>query len=290
MKFGYFGINWGPFAEPESMARLARTAEDAGYESIWTGEHVVVIDPQAPPSPVAPHTPVLDSVATLAFIAGQTERIRLGSGIILLPQRNPVILAKELSAVDVLSRGRLIFGVGVGYVKGEFDAIGVPFEERGPRTSEHIEAIRALWTQEQPSFQGQFTSFEGIQSRPLPVQKPHPPIVVGGMSGPAYRRAVGQANGWYGFFQGVEATAEALKGLEAAASQVERPAGLGPLEITITPPPPVDRDMVKRFEDLDVHRLVLLRDFADMNEPTHDGLGDEVIAFVESTSKELRIG
>ena len=290
MKFGYFGVNWGPFCDPDTMVRIAQSAEAAGYESIWTGEHVVIVDPQAAPSPVAPHTPLLDSVASLAFLAGQTERIRLGTGIILLPQRNPVILAKELSAVDVLSKGRLIFGVGVGYVKGEFDAIGVPFEERGPRTSEHIEAIRALWTQEQPTFSGEFTSFGGIQSRPLPTQKPHPPIVVGGMSKPAYRRAVGQANGWYGFFQSLEATAAALAGLEEAAKEVDRPESLGPLEITITPPPPVDRDMVKGFEDLGVGRLVLLRDFSDMNAPSHPGVGDEVIAFVESASQQLGIG
>lgn len=290
MKFGYFGINWGPFAEPDALARLARTAEAAGYESLWTGEHIVIVDPQQPPSPVAPLTPLLDTVSSLAFVAGQTENIRLGSGIILLPQRNPVILAKELAAVDVLSKGRLIFGVGVGYVKGEFDAIGVPFEERGPRTSEHIEAMRALWTQDEPTFSGEFTSFDGIQSRPLPVQKPHPPIVVGGGSPPAYRRAVSQANGWYGFFQSVEATAAALAGLEEAARQVDRPASLGPLEITITPVPPVDRDMVKRYEDLGVARLVLLRDFADMHAPERPGMGDEVVAFVESTAKELGFG
>jgi probable F420-dependent oxidoreductase len=290
MEYGYFGINWGPFAEPEGLARIARAAEGAGYESIWTGEHVVVVDPQKPPSPVAPRTPLLDTVASLAFAAGQTERIRLGSGIILLAQRNPVILAKELSAIDVLSKGRLIFGVGVGYVKGEFDAIGVPFEERGPRTSEHIEAIRALWTQDQPSFDGKFTSFDGIQSRPLPVQKPHPPIIVGGGSPPAYRRAVAQGNGWYGFFQTLEATKSALEGLEAAAQQVDRPADLGELEISITPPGPVDRDTAKRYEDLGVSRLVLMRDFADMNAPTDDPKGDKVIAFVEKTAKELGFG
>jgi len=289
MKFGYFGINWGPFAEPDGLARLARAAEAAGYESIWTGEHVVIVDPQKPPSPIAPLTPLLDTVASLAFVAGQTERIRLGSGIILLAQRNPVVLAKELAAVDVLSKGRLIFGVGVGYVKGEFDAIGVPFEERGARTSEHIEAIRALWTQEAPAFKGEFTSFEGIQSRPLPKQQPHPPIVVGGMSPPAYRRAVAQGNGWYGFMLSPDATAEALAGLREAAQQVERPASLGELEITITPPPPIDRDGVKRFEDMGVSRLVLMRDFSDMHAPRHDHVGDEIIAFVEKTAKDLGI-
>ena len=146
MKIGYFGFNNGPLGAPDSMRRILTTLDACGFESAWTGEHVVAIDPQEPPSPIAPDFPMLDTIAALSFAAAATERIKLGSGIILLAQRNPVVLAKELSSIDVLSKGRLLFGVGVGYVKGEFDAIGVPFEERGARTSEHIEAIRALWT------------------------------------------------------------------------------------------------------------------------------------------------
>ena len=290
MEFGYFGINMGSFSDPESIALIARTAEDAGYESIWTGEHVVLIDPQETPSPAPPATPILDTVAALAFAAAHTQRVKLGSGIILLPQRNPVVLAKELAGIDVLSNGRLIFGVGVGYVKGEFDAIGVPYEERGPRTSEHIEAIRALWTQDKPDFQGEFTQFSGIQSRPQPVQNPHPPILVGGMSPPAYRRTVAHADGWYGFFQTPEATEVALKGLEAAATRVERPAHLGPLEISITPPAHPDADTVRRFEDLGVSRLILMRSFADMVSMPDASERDEILAYIERTSEELGIG
>jgi len=290
MKFGYFGFNWGPFSQPDELARLARTAEGAGYESLWTGEHVVFVDPQQPPSPAPPRTRVLDTVTALAFAAAHTERLRLGSGIILLPQRNPVVLAKELAGIDVVSKGRLIFGVGVGYVEGEFEAIGVPFAERGPRTSEHIEVIRTLWTQEKPSFDGRFTSFDGIQSRPLPVQKPHPPIVIGGMSPSAYRRSVAQGDGWYGFFLNPEGTQAALKGLENAAGRVERPTGLGPLEITVTPPPPVDRDLVRRFEDLGVSRLVLMRDFADMQDSGDDSVADTVIGYLERQAIALGIG
>ncbi|MFP8872739.1 MAG: LLM class flavin-dependent oxidoreductase, partial [Myxococcota bacterium] len=138
MKIGYFGLNMGVFTNREAILRLARTAEDAGFESLWTGEHLVVIDPQVPPSPIPPETPMVDTIATLAFAAAATERIKLGSGIILLAQRNPVVLAKELAGIDVLSNGRLLFGIGVGYVKQEFDVIGVPYEERGARVSEHI--------------------------------------------------------------------------------------------------------------------------------------------------------
>jgi len=288
MHIGYFGLNMGGFANPDAMTRLLKTAEDVGFESIWTGEHVVLIDPQAPPSPVPPQSPFLDTIASLAFAAAQTERIKLGSGIILLAQRNPIVLAKELAGIDVLSKGRLLFGVGVGYVPGEFEALGIPFDERGARTSEHIEAIRTLWTREKPVFEGRFSSFSGIQSRPRPVQRPHPPIVVGGMSDAGLRRAVRQGNGWYGFFQDLEATARCLRGLEEAARQVERPTELGRLEISITPPGPVDADTAKRFEDLGVDRLILMRGFADMAAVGESARADDaVIRFLEATARDL---
>lgn len=287
MDIGYFGANIGAFDNPDAIERLATTAEAAGFESLWTGEHVVLIDPQQAPSPVPPHSPFLDTVSTLAFLAAKTKTIKLGSGIILLPQRDPIVLAKELAGIDVLSKGRLLFGLGVGYVQGEYDALGIPFAERGPRASEHIEVIRTLWTQEQPSFDGQFTSFSGIQSRPLPVQSPHPPIHVGGMSPPALRRAVSQGDGWYGFFQDVDATAAMLRKLEETAKHVDRPDSLGKLEISVTPPGPVDSDTARRFEDLGVDRLVLMRGFEDM---ANAGSVDGVIQFIEDTARELSLG
>ena len=289
MKIGFFGINTGVFSTREAIAQVAKTAEDAGYESLWTGEHVVLVDPQSGSSPVPPETNMVDTVATLAFLAGITERIKLGSGIILLAQRNPVILAKELAGIDVLSDGRLLFGVGVGYVKEEFDVIGIPYEERGARVTEHIEAIRALWSQDKPNFQGQFTQISGVQSNPRPVQAPHPPIIIGGMSPPAYRRAVKQGNGWYGFFEDLETTAASIAGLKQAAEECQRPTELGELEITITPPGPVDLDTVKRYEDLGVTRLVLLRAFEDMAAtPNADGL-DEMLRHIEYTAVDLKM-
>jgi len=284
MKIGYFGANLGAFDNPDSIERLATAAEGAGFESLWTGEHVVCVDPQVPPSPVAPESAFVDTVATLAFLAAKTDKIKLGSGIILLPQRDPIVLAKELSAIDVLSKGRLLFGLGVGYVPGEFEALGIPFEERGARASEHIEVIRTLWTQEKPAFEGRFTCFSGIQSRPLPIQKPHPPIHVGGMSAAAHRRAVAQGNGWYGFFQDLAGTETMMKGLEEAARQVERPASLGRLEISVTPPGPVGADEAKRFEDLGVDRLIVMRGFQDMAGGSPE---DSVIDFLETTAREL---
>src|SRR5262245_43281878 len=227
MKLGMFGINTGPCARPETAAKVARAAEAAGFESVWTGEHVVLPDPQAPPSPAPPGHPMLDPAVVLAFLAAHTERLRLATGIIILPQRNPLVLAKELASVDVLSQGRLIFGLGAGYLRPEFDALGARFEDRGARTDEYIDAIRALWTEAKPSFAGRTVRFGRIDARPRPVQRPHPPIVVGGTSPAALRRAVLRGNGWYGFLRDLDATKGDLAGLAAARSAAPRPPALG---------------------------------------------------------------
>jgi probable F420-dependent oxidoreductase len=258
MKLGIFGINTGPCAAPETAAKVARAAEAAGFESVWTGEHVVLPDPQAPPSPAPPQHPMLDPAVALAFLAAHTQRLRLATGIIILPQRNPVVLAKELASVDVLSQGRLICGLAAGYLKPEFDALGASFSDRGARTDEYIDAMRALWTEAQPSFSGPTLRFGGIDAQPRPVQKPHPPIVIGGTSPPALRRAVQRGNGWYGFLRDLETAKADLAGLAAARRAVERPAALGALEISVTPLPRLDLDGAQRYRDLGVDRLVLL--------------------------------
>jgi probable F420-dependent oxidoreductase len=256
MNLGYHGFGLGVTATAAVAARVARHAEAIGYESLWTGEHVVLPSPQAPPSPAPPELPFLDPAVALSYAAAVTERIKLATGIVILPQRNPLVLAKELASVDVLSAGRLIFGIGVGYLKAEFDALGVPFENKGARTDEYLEAILAMWTQSKPAYSGRFVSFSGIDAQPRPTQKPHPPIVVGGHSAGAFRRAVRYGNGWYGYFQDVEGTRKCLAGLDAATREVERPAGLGRLEISVTPRTGFTADDAKRYADLGVDRLI----------------------------------
>lgn len=257
MKFGLFGINIGGCAAPETVAGVARAAEEAGFESVWTGEHVVLPDPRKPPSPLPPEMPIIDPAIALTFIAAKTKAIRLGTGIIILPQRNPLVLAKALASVDVASGGRLIFGVGIGYLKAEFDALGIPFTHKGARTVEYLQAILAVWTQEHPRYRGRFVAFEHIQALPRPVQRPHPPIVFGGATAPAFRRAVMHANGWYGFALDLESTARCIDGLRAAQRDCERPAELGELEISITPSIRLDADTSRRFAELGVHRLIV---------------------------------
>ena len=256
MKFGLFGINMGIASDPAASVRVAQAAEVAGFESIWTGEHVVLPDPQAPPSPLPPHYPMLDPTVALAFLAGQTRTIKLGTGIIILPQRNPLVLAKELASLDVVSGGRLIFGLGIGYLKPEFDTLGIPFSHKGPRSIDYLRAMKAVWTQDEPAHRGEFVSFSDIQSRPQPLQKPHPPVVFGGHTPQAYKRSVRHGTGWFGFVLDVEATAQCLLGIKHAAQQVARPAELGALEISVTPKGRLDANTVKRFAELGVDRLI----------------------------------
>jgi len=257
LKFGLFSVNMYACSYPEAAAGVARAAEAAGFESAWAGEHVVLPDPQAPPSPMAPEDRALDPLIALTYIAAQTRTLRLGTGIIILPQRNPLVLAKELASLDVLSNGRLIFGVGAGYLEPEFRAIGAPFEHRGPRTVEYIEAMRALWSQPKPAYQGRFVAYSDIQAHPQPVQQPGPPVVLGGHSPMAFRRAVEHGNGWYGFALDHAGTEQALAGLREAGEKYARPAALGALEISVTPRGAVDQASAERYAALGVHRLIL---------------------------------
>jgi len=147
-------------------------AEAAGFDSVWAGEHLVVPDPQVPPSPMAPQDPVLDSLLALTWAAAHTATIRLATGIVILPQRNPVLLAKQVATLDVLSGGRVMLGVGAGYLEPEFRAVGANFAERGAVTDEYLDAMRALWYDEHPEFRGRFASFGGVDAHPRPVQRP----------------------------------------------------------------------------------------------------------------------
>ena len=278
MKFGIFNINNFACSYPETLARVAQAAENAGFESAWTGEHVVLPDPQVPPSPVAPEGRMLDPAVALTFAAAHTSTLKLGTGIIILPQRNPLVLAKELGSLDVLSGGRLIFGVGVGYLQPEFDALGIPMQDRGNRTLEYIEAMRAIWSMDKPEYHGRYVDFAGVVANPRPVQQPGPPVVMGGHTKAAWRKSVTHCEGWYGFALDADAVAKNLAGLAEAAQRHERPASLGELEISVTPRGRVDREAVERFAELGVHRLVLI--------PRGDD-ADSICAWIDETAAAL---
>jgi probable F420-dependent oxidoreductase len=256
VRFGLFGIGSGACADPGVARRVARAAEYAGLESLWTGEHVVLPDPQRPPSPVEPLYPMLHPSTALAYLAGVTNLIRLGTGIVLIAQRNPLVLAKEMASLDVVAGGRVLLGIGAGYLQPEFAALGVPFHERGARTDEYIDVLRELWTSDQPRFSGRFVAFSGIQARPRPLQAGGPPLHVGGTSDAALRRAVTRCQGWYGFALDVDATRDCIDGLRAQAARHARPEWLRPLEITVTPRAAPDLALVEAHAALGVHRLV----------------------------------
>lgn len=286
MRFGFFGVNAGVLSEPATMVAAATTAEAAGWESIWTGEHLVAASPQRPPSPVRPDTHFVDQVASLAHLAAQTITLRLGTGIVILPQRNPVVLAKELASVDVLSGGRLEAGFGVGYVPDEFDAIGVPFSERGARMDDHIDALRAMWRGDL-EFEGRFTSWHGVEAHPRPAEPHGPPIHVGGGSAATFRRAVLRADGWYGFLSTLESTGSAMDALDRGMAELDRPAHLGRIQVSVTPSEPVDRDLVRRYEDLGVDRLILVRDFRDVGGTPNPERADDVLRFIDEAPGRL---
>ena len=276
MKYGLFGINNGVCSAPDTMKAVSMAAEATGFESLWTAEHVVLPDPQAPPSPAPPLTAMVHPSTALSYIAGFTSTIRLGTGITLLAQRNAVVLAKEMASLDHLSGGRLILGIGAGYLKAEFDALGVNFHERGARSDEYIDAMRELWTAENPEFSGRYVDFSGIQSRPQPFQSGGPEIVVCGLSNAAYRRAVTKAQGWYGFALDHDTTAAAIEGLRRATDEHARPDNLGELEISVTPRAPLSDESVQQYLDLGVSRLILLQ--TGQTE-------DDLLEFVQKTAK-----
>jgi probable F420-dependent oxidoreductase len=258
MKFGMFAINYGTCADPDAAVQIAQHAERAGFESVWSGEHIVLPDPARPGFSISPSLPFLDTTVALTLVAAHTRTIKVGSGIIVLPLRNPVILAKELASIDVVSGGRLIAGFAVGYIPQEFASAGVPMADRGARTEDYIHALQALWSMDSPRYQGRFVSFQGIQAQPRPVQCPGPPVVLGGEAPAALRRAVTMADGWYGFNLDLAETRRLTDALRQAGHHHERPRELGRLELTITPTGKLDRATVDQYAELGIDRLVVL--------------------------------
>lgn len=270
---GLFGINMGNAGSPDTMIEVSQAAEAAGYESVWTGEHIVLPDPQAPPSPAAPETVMVDSAVALAWIGARTSTIRLGTGIIIMPQRQPAVLAKSLASLDNLTGGRLMFGYGVGYLEPEMTACSAPMAGRGERSDEYLLAMRTLWSGDAVSFAGEHVRFSGVTANPKPAQS-HVHTVVGGHSGRAARRAVGLAHGWYGFMRDPETTKQDLARLAEAADAVERPAELGRLEISITPRGRLTAEDYAAYAALGVDRLIV--------QPGGHRERDELLAFVDS--------
>jgi len=256
MHLGFTAFNVGNLAVPD-FGRLAQLMDDLGYESLWTAEHIVL--PDLPPEQaVRPGTtPFLDSIAIIGYLAAFTQRLKLGTGVLLLPQHHPLLLAKQLASVDVLTRGRLIIGIGVGSVPEEAEAMGAPMSERGRRANEYVEAMVAIWTQEHPHYAGHQISLDGINAYPRPLQHPHPPFVVGGRSEGAYRRTVRYCQGWFGYNMSLEQSKTHIAALVVARAKYDRRAELGDVEITVAPSETVTRDVIDACREAGVSRLLL---------------------------------
>jgi len=261
VKFGIIFANSGPWAYPEFAAAMGELAEGFGIESLWTVEHTVVpagYGSEYPYSksgrmPGPEEVPIPDPLVWLAWVAARTTTVRLGTGILILPQRNPVTLAKEVATLDVLSKGRVLLGVGVGWLKEEFDILGIPFDERGPRTDEAIAALRELWTSDEAEFHGRFFDFARAKSYPKPAQEGGVPVVVGGHSVAAARRAGRLGDGFFPAGADLDSVAPLLDEMRRAA----REAGRDPDSIEITCGGAKDAETVGRYADLGVARMVI---------------------------------
>ncbi|MGW4113806.1 LLM class F420-dependent oxidoreductase [Actinosynnema sp. NPDC004786] len=255
-KIGLFSLNEGASVPPGALAEVAMLAEELGYESLWMGEHPFLPNVPDPHSPWSAQLELVDPVVALSFLAGITSRIRLATGILILPLRNPIVLAKALSSLDHLSGGRLTLGVGMGYIEHQARMFGIDFATRAARGREHLAAMRTLWEDEKPEFHGQYVDFQDVDAHPRPVQRPIP-VVAGGHTPAALRFAATRCQGWYGFGPSPQAAAELVRQIEEQAARHGRPEHLGPLEITVTPPRgPVSEDALRAYAAAGVHRVV----------------------------------
>jgi probable F420-dependent oxidoreductase len=205
MKFGLSTVTRGVFSSRENYMAVAKAAERAGFDFLSVSDHLIVPEKLRTHYPytasgvfaAAEHGHCLDQLATIAFLAGCTERLRLLTSVLVVPHRPAMLTAKMLATIDVLANGRLIIGAGAGWMKEEFALLGAPFEERGKVTDEFLEAFLELWTKDAPSYRGEHVSFSDVLFYPKPLQKPHPPIWVGGESPAALRRAARLGDAWY---------------------------------------------------------------------------------------------
>lgn len=285
VKFGYTFANVGPFAEPESFVALAKTAEDVGFESIWAIEHTLVpvgYESQYPyhPSGKLPSDedwPYPDPLLCLAYAAAATQRLKLATGVLILPQRHPAAVAKQLATLDQLSAGRAILGVGIGWLEEEFDAMGVPFRERVARTEEAIPAIRSLWQPGPSTFDGTFFRWGEVGASPKPVQAGGVPIHIGGHVDAAARRAARLGDGFVPGRGDADRMAEIVAIIRAECDRI----GRNPAEVEITMPVmKPDLDQVKRYRDLGASRLLTFvpKGNAESILRALETLGDEVLA------------
>lgn len=291
MKFGVCIPHYGAPLSLEALRHTVQRAEALGYHSVWVGDHIIT------PEHLLPRIGPLfyDAFVVLSHMAAFTERVRLGTSVVVVPYRNPLVMAKMVATLDALCGGRVILGVGAGDAPDEFEALGIPTSTRGRRTDEYLRAMLTLWTQEPASFQGRFVSFKDVRFGPKPVQQPHIPIWVGGHSPAALRRAVTFGEAWHSggmVLERMAAAAEELRRLAAEAGRTSGPAVTTRLSVRLLPPgeaaPELRRfgqgtprqicDDLARYQELGVSLVAC--DFGTR-------LGSELVQAMETFAREV---
>ncbi|MGB0097660.1 MAG: LLM class F420-dependent oxidoreductase [Solirubrobacteraceae bacterium] len=264
MRLGLHALGIGSGARRDVIDAVATAAEASGFATLWSGEHVVMVDRLASPYPysadrqfaVPAAADWLDPMVGLSFVAAATDRIEIATGVLLAPEHNPVLLAKQAASLDVLSGGRLTVGVGIGWSREEFAALGIPFARRGERTAEYIAAMRALWREDIASFDGEFVAFDAVRVNPKPLRDRQIPIVLGGNSDAALRRVAAWGDGWYGFnLAGLDAVRERLAVLDELSRENGRDVRELRIAVALTGGEPGD---LGALAELGVSELVLV--------------------------------
>jgi probable F420-dependent oxidoreductase len=264
VRVGLHALGIGPGADRAVIDAVAKAADDHGFATLWAGEHVVMVDDSASEYPYSDDGKIavpavadwLDPLICLSFAAAATTRIDIATGVLLLPEHNPVHVAKQAASLDRLSNGRFTLGIGIGWSREEFDALGVPFAHRAKRTAEYVAAIRTLWRDDIASFSGSFIDFDAIRVNPKPVRDRRIPIVLGGNSDAALRRVVGWGDGWYGFnLDGVAAVADRVELISQLCRDAGRDRAELRLAVALTQPRPED---VSALAELGIDELVIV--------------------------------
>lgn len=287
MKFGLIPCNIG-VSDVGTMLRMATTAEQIGLESIWTFEHAIVpmnYKSRYPYSgdgkmPVTPETNFVDPLIALTTIAAHTKTLRLGTGVNILPQVNPLMLAKQAASLDFVSGGRFMLGIGIGWLEEEFDALGVPFARRGARFADYVEAMRKVWSGDVVEHESEFLQWKNFKSYPLPVQKPLP-LVIGGSSRQAIRRVARFGQGWYAPSPTVDQIEKLLVPLDEACAAIGRDRSEIEISTMYVPQLEPPAEVLARYREVGVGRLIIPLQALGANPMEGlSRLGDEVLAHV----------
>jgi probable F420-dependent oxidoreductase len=264
MRLGLHALGIGAGARRAVIDAVARAAEAEGFSTLWSGEHIVMVDRSESRYPYSADGQIavpaaadwLDPLVGLSFVAAATRGIELATGVLLLPEHNPLLLAKQAASLDTLSGGRLTLGVGVGWSREEFAALGIPFERRGERAAEYAAAMRVLWRDDIASFDGEFVAFDSVRVNPKPIRDRQIPIVIGGNSDAALRRVAAWGEGWYGFnLAGVDAVRERIAMLHRLCGEKGRDVRELHLAVALDGGKPED---IPALAELGVSELVLV--------------------------------